>query len=206
MKGLKSLTTTVGVVTAEGVVLATDRRVTSGFYVAHKRARKIWKIDDHIAATMSGGVADLQHLLDVLTAEARAYRVDMGKPVPVRSIANMASLILFQARPSVLIVHVIIGGWDQEEGPVMYMLDWLGSLTKEPKFIATGSGSPYALGVLEAGYREDLSISDAVDLAIRAVRAAASRDPGSGEGVDVVAISREGYREIFSAEAKLVVS
>jgi len=206
MKVLRSLTTTVGIVTRDGVVLATDRRVTSGFYVAHKRAKKIWKIDDHIAATMSGGVADIQHLLDVLTAEAKAYRVNMERPIPVRSIANLASLILFQVRPSILIVHMIIGGWDYEEGPVMYMLDWLGSLTKEARFIATGSGSPYALGVLEAGYRDDMDLQEAVDLAIRAVRAATSRDPGSGEGIDVAVISKDGYREVFSAEAKLVVS
>ncbi|MEM4765450.1 MAG: proteasome subunit beta, partial [Pyrobaculum sp.] len=139
------MTTTVGIAVREGVVLATDRRVTAGYYIAHKHGEKIWKIDDHVAATMSGGVADLQSVLSFLTLRAREYKLEYKKPIPIRTLVNYVSLILFYSRPFIYLVHSIIGGVDEEEGAVLYMVDWLGTTTKE-KYIATGSGSPYAKG------------------------------------------------------------
>ena len=190
-------TTTVGIVVNDGVILATDRRVTAGYYIAHRRKGvKIWKIDNHVAATMSGAVADLQKVLDALTATAMQYKVETGKPISIRALANYASLIVFSSRPFIYLVHMIFGGWDPDEGPVIYMLDFFGTLTRETEFMATGSGSPTAFGVLEDGYRKDMSIEDAVKLAVRAVRSAIYHDPGSGEGIDVVTITKEGYKEV----------
>lgn len=197
MMRLHTGTTTVGIVTNEGVVLATDRRVTAGYYIAHrKRGVKIWKIDNHVAATMSGGVADLQKVLDSLTAAAIEHKIETGKPISIRALANYASLIVYSSRPYVYLVHMIFGGWDPDEGPVIYMLDFFGTLTRETEFMSTGSGSPTAFGVLEDGYRRDMSIEDAVKLAVRAVRSAIYHDPGSGEGIDVVTITKEGYKEV----------
>ncbi len=190
-RALVTGTTTVGLAVRDGVVLATDRRVTAGYYIAHKRGKKIWKIDDHVAATMSGAVADVQKLLDGLTRFAQLYKIDAGRPVSIRALASYASLILFSSRPFIYIVHLIIGGYDQEEGSVLYVLDWFGSVIKETQFAATGSGSSVAFGVLEDGYRPDLSIEDAINLAVRAVRTAIMRDPGSGNGIDVMAMTRD---------------
>ncbi|MFP3216812.1 MAG: proteasome subunit beta [Vulcanisaeta sp.] len=192
-------TTTVGIVVNDGVVLATDRRVTAGYYIAHRRRGvKIWKIDNHVAATMSGAVADLQKVLDSLTAVAIQHKIETGKPISIRALANYASLIVFSSRPFIYLVHMILGGWDPDEGPVIYMLDFFGTLTRETEFMATGSGSPTAFGVLQDGYRKDMGIEDAVRLAVRAVRSAIYHDPGSGEGIDVVVITKDGYREVDS--------
>ncbi len=193
---LETGTTTVGIVTKEGVVLATDKRATAGYFIANKNVKKIWKIDDHVAATMCGSVADVQKLLDLLTRFARQHKVETGRPALIRSLANYASLILFSSRPFILVVHIILGGVDPEEGPVLYALDWFGTMTREDKYMATGSGSPIAFGVLEDNYREDLTIDEAVQIAVRAVRAAMMRDPGSGEGVIVATITKDGYREL----------
>ncbi|MCG2863119.1 MAG: proteasome subunit beta [Vulcanisaeta sp.] len=192
-------TTTVGIVVNDGVVLATDRRVTAGYYIAHRRRGvKIWKIDNHVAATMSGAVADLQKVLDSLTAVAIQHKIETGKPISIRALANYASLIVFSSRPFIYLVHMILGGWDPDEGPVIYMLDFFGTLTRETEFMATGSGSPTAFGVLQDGYRKDMGIEDAIKLAVRAVRSAIYHDPGSGEGIDVVVITKDGYREVDS--------
>ncbi len=198
------MTTTVGIKARDGVVLATDRRVTAGYYIAHKRGEKIWKIDEHVAATMSGGVADLQGLLNTLTILARDYKIEHRRPIPVRTLVNYASLLLFYSRPMIYIVHSIFGGFD-DEGPQLYMLDWLGSYSEE-RYISTGSGSPYAMGVLEVGYRDDISIDEAVKLAENAVKAAMRNDPGSGEGIDVVVITKEGFRRVISAQQRVVVA
>jgi proteasome endopeptidase complex, beta component (EC 3.4.25.1). Threonine peptidase. MEROPS family T01A len=120
-------------------------------------------------------------------------------------LVNYVSLILFYSRPYIYLVHSIIGGVDEEEGAVLYMTDWLGTVTKE-RYVATGSGSPYAMGALEAGYRDDLTLEEAVDLAIRSVKAAIKNDPGSGEGIDVVTITRkEGFRRVFTAQQRVVL-
>lgn len=199
------MTTTVGIAVKDGIVLATDKRVTAGYYIAHKREEKIWRIDDHVAATMSGGVADLQSVLSLLSLRARDYRIEYKRPIPIKALVNYLSLILFYTRPYIYIVHLIIGGVDEEEGPALYMVDWLGTATKE-KYIATGSGSPYAKGALEVAYREDMSVDEAVDLAIRAVKAAIRNDPGSGEGIDVVTITKkEGFKRVFSAQQKVII-
>ncbi len=199
-------TTTVGIVTKEGVVLATDRRVTAGYYIAHRRGKKLWKIDDHIVATMSGGVADLQYVLNLLTYRARRHKIETGKPIELRALANYASSLLFYSRPVIFIVHMILGGYDPVEGPIMYALDWLGSVTREARYIATGSGSPYAMGVLENEYREDLTVEDAAKIAFRAVRAAIMNDPGSGEGIDVVSVTSNGVRDLTSTSVKFIIS
>ena len=199
------MTTTVGIVGRDFVVLATDRRVTAGHYVAHKHIRKMAKIDEHIVMTMSGGVADLQYISNVLTLMAKRYRIETGKPISVRSIANYMSTILFYSRPIIYVVHSIVGGYSESEGAVMYHVDWFGTVTEERRYIVTGSGSPYAAGVLEAGYREDMALDDAVKLAVNAVLAAAAHDPGSGEGVDVLAVTPQGTREVYSARLNLTL-
>ena len=199
------MTTTVGIVGRDFVVLATDRRVTAGLYIAHKHIRKMAKIDDHVVMTMSGGVADLQFVVNVLTTVARRYRIETGRPIGVRSVANYVSTLLFYSRPLIYVVHSIIGGYTPSEGAVMYHVDWLGTVTEERRYIVTGSGSPYAAGVLEAGYRSDLSLDEAVKLAVKAVLAAAAHDPGSGEGVDVMAVTPEGVKEMYSAKLSLAI-
>lgn len=188
MRGFEPLkgTTTVGLVGPDFVVLAADKRATSGYYIASRDARKILEIDRHAAVTIAGTVGDAQQLVDRLRAEARYYSTLSGEPMPIRSVASLASLILFSYRP-ILAVEMLVGGVDSE-GPSLYLVDLLGSVTRE-KYAASGSGSPFAISVLESGYRENISTQEAIELVTKAVRAALSRDPGSGEGVDVAIVS-----------------
>jgi len=184
-------TTTVGIAFRDFVVLAADRRATSGSFIAHKRAEKIHVIDRHIAATIAGYVGDAQWLVERLRAEASLYRYTTGEPIRVESIATLASTILFSSRPFV-VVQMLVGGVDGGGGE-LYSIDWLGTVTKE-RYTATGSGTPYAISLLESEYREDLSPEEALKLAVKAVKVSTLRDPGSGEGVDVALITRDGVR------------
>jgi proteasome beta subunit len=190
---LKTGTTTVGVVCSDGVILATDRRVTSGYFIANKRGRKICRIDDRIAATIAGVVADAQMLMDRVSAQARLYRLVNNRPMSVRTVATLASNILFSSRYYPLILQAIVAGVD-DEGPKMFNLDLFGTMTEE-RYIATGSGSPMALGVLEGGYREGLKVDEALPLVVRAVSASMKWDPASGEGFDVAIITEKGIVE-----------
>ena len=187
-------TTTVGIRCVNGIVLATDRRVTSGFYVANKRGKKILQIDDMVYATIAGVVADAQMLIDRIKAHVKYVKTSTKQPLSVKAIASLMSNILFSSRSFPLIVQAIVAGID-DEGPKLFNLDLFGTLTEE-KYIATGSGSPLAIAVLETKYRDDLTVKEAIPIVIEAVKAAMKWDPGSGEGFDVIVITREGVEEI----------
>jgi len=193
-------TTTVGVVCKDGVILATDRRVTSGIYVAHKRGRKICQIDERKAATIAGLVADAQMIMDYIKAHINLMKATRKTTLSTKAVATLASNILFGARWFPYIVQFIVAGKD-DDGPKLYQLDWFGALTEE-KFIATGSGTPYAIGVLESAYSENKTVEEMLPFVIKAVKAALSRDPGSGEGINVVTITDEGVKELSEEELK----
>ena len=143
-------TTTAGIVCSDGVVLATDTRVTAGGYIAHKRGKKLLQVDRHLAVTISGGVADAQNVVDSLKYYANTYRIEKGIPLPVKSAARIVSNILFGSRYYPYIAIVIVGGYDSTGGSI-YNVDLFGSSIPE-KVTATGSGSPVAYGVLEEGF------------------------------------------------------
>lgn len=197
-------TTTIGVVCKDGVILASDTRVTMGFYVAHKHGKKIYRIDDHLAMTISGSVADAQRTVDILTANAQLYRLNIGRPLPVNSAARLIANLLFSARYAPLIAQVLIGGVD-DTGPHVFSLDPLGSLTEE-KCVATGSGSPIAYGVLEDKYKEDMSIKDVLPVVVKAVGSAMKRDAASGDSFDVAVIDEKGYRSLVDEEKRRILA
>lgn len=197
-------TTTIGVVCKNGVILASDTRVTMGFYVAHKHGKKIYKIDDHLAMTISGTVADAQRTVDVLTANAQLYKLEKGRPMPVSSAARFIANLLFSARYAPLVTQVLIGGLD-DTGSRVFSLDPLGSLTEE-KCVATGSGSPIAYGVLEDRYKEEVSVKELLPVIVKAVGSAMKRDAASGDSFNVTIIDETGYRELTEEEKKQLLA
>ncbi len=191
-------TTTVGLKVKDGVILAADKRASQGYYVAHKKVRKLVEIDDHIVMSTAGLVADAQMLASQLRIMARQYRLENGAKVTVKYLASYLGLLLNSSKYFPYQVQLLLGGYD--DAPRLYSISWFGDYFEE-NYTITGSGSPVAVGVLEEGYREDLSIEDAVNLAVEAVRAAIKRDVFTGEAVDVAIITREGIRwESFSKE------
>jgi len=119
-----------------------------GSFVAHKHAKKVYRIDHHLAMTIAGTVGDAQALVEMLRANSSLYRLDLARPIPVNSAARLVSNILFGARYYPLGVQALIGGVDDSGGHI-YALDPLGSMMEE-KYVSTGSGSPVAYGVRES--------------------------------------------------------
>jgi len=193
-------TTTIGLVCKNSVVLASDTRVTMGSYVAHKHGKKIYKIDDHLAMTISGGVADAQRTVDILKVNAQLYKLNMDRPIPVSSAARLIANLLFSSRYAPLIAQVLIGGMD-DTGPHVFSLDPFGSLTEE-KCFATGSGSPIAYGILEDRFKEDMPAKEVLPVIVKAVDSAMKRDAASGDSFNVAVIDVKGYRELTKEEKK----
>jgi proteasome beta subunit len=197
-------TTTVGIVCSDGVVLATDTRVTAGGYIAHKRGKKLLQVDRHLAVTISGGVADAQNVVDSLKYYAGSYRIEKGIPLPVKSAARIVSNILFGSRYYPYIAIVIVGGYDSSGGSI-YNVDLFGSSIPE-KLTATGSGSPVAYGVLEAGFVEGLPVAKGVALAGNAIIAAMKRNVYTGDHFDIAIIDKAGFREVSEQEKEKLLA
>jgi proteasome beta subunit len=185
--------TTIGVICADGVILASEKRVTYGYLVVSKGVKKVFKITDQIGAACAGLVGDMQVLTREVEAQANLFSMDVGRRISVRSAAKLMSVILFNRRYAPLITQTIVGGLD-EEGPSLYVLDVLGSLIPD-KYAVVGSGTEIAMGVLEEGYKEGLSIEEAKALVTRAIKSAISRDAMSGDGIDFIVITKEGITE-----------
>jgi proteasome beta subunit len=191
-------TTTVGLVCSDGVVLATDTRVTAGGFIAHRRGKKLLRIDDNIAMTISGGVADAQNVVDTLKYYTNSYRIEKGRQMPVKAAAQVVSNVLFSSRLYPLIADVLVGGVDATGGSI-YNVDFFGSINKE-KMVATGSGSPVAYGVLESEFKEGTPVMKVYPLAAKAIIAATRRNVATGDHFDVAILDKEGFREISEQE------
>ena len=196
----KTGTTTLGMVCKDGVVIATEKRATMGTLIAHKNTQKLYKIDEHLALATAGLVGDLQVLARYLNAEANLYRLKREARMPVKSAATLMSNILNQRKFYPYYVQLILGGYDNTGGHV-YSLDAAGGAIPD-KYTSAGSGSPYVFGVLEDNYRDDMTASEGVDLAVRAITAAMNRDSASGGMINVAVINEDGFKELPEDEIK----
>ncbi len=193
-------TTTVGLKCSDGVVFATERRATMGNLIAHKVAQKIFKIDDHIGATIAGGVGDAQTLMKYISAEVTLYRLRNGERISVESAATLTANILHSSRFYPFLVQTLLGGID-DNGPALFSLDPTGGVIGD-KMISTGSGSPIAYGVLEDRYHEDMDTEEGIDVAIRAIQSAMERDTFSGNGILVATVTKEGFKMLPEEEVE----
>jgi len=197
----KTGTTTIGLVCKDSVVLAAEKKSTMGYLVASKESEKILAVDDHIAMTIAGASGDAQTLARYMKAELKLFEMQNHRKISVLGAATLLGNILQGSKYFPYYVQLIIAGFD--EGPRVFTLDAIGSVEEEKKFFSTGSGSPYALGVLEDNYKENMSVEDCAKLAARAVRAAIERDIGSGgKGIDIVAITKDGFKFLRTETVK----
>jgi proteasome beta subunit len=187
-------TTTVGLIFAGGVILATEKRATMGYMIASKRAKKVYRIADRIGMTIAGGVGDAQQLARIITVECNLYQIRRSRAISVGAASTLLSNYLNQNRYFPYYVQLLVGGVD-EHGPSVYSVDAMGGATKEEDIVSTGSGSPMAYGVLEDRYRPGMSEDEAIELAVRALRSAMKRDAGSGEGIHVVVITKDKFED-----------
>jgi len=191
---LKTGTTTVGLVCKDAVILGTDKRASMSYFVASKTAEKLHKIQEHLYMTIAGGVADAMYLVDVLRAETTLYQLKRERSIKVKSAGKLLSNILFQNKMYPFQVGLILGGVTEEEGPVLLDIGAYGSILPE-KFCAVGSGQNFSYGVLEAKYKENLTITQGKEIIIKAITSSIIRDMASGNGIDIAVVKKEGPAE-----------
>jgi len=196
-------TTTVAIKVKEGVVLCADMRASAGYFIANNNTMKIQKIEKHAGLTLAGGVADAQNIVDVLRYHANVHRIQNQEPIPIRSLARLTSLMFHQNRGYPFIADILVGGYDNQ-GPQLFNIDMFGSV-EEKNYVTTGSGSPVAYGLLEEEYHDNLTLDDAKSVALRAVKAAITRNIGTGDGINVALIDKNGFRLLENEKKKAVL-
>ncbi len=197
-------TTTVGIQAKDGVILCADMRASAGYFIANNNTMKIQKIDQHAGMTMAGGVADAQNITDILRYHANLHRIEKNKPISIKSLTRLTSLIFHQNRGYPFMADILVGGYDLS-GPDLYNIDMFGSVEKK-NFVTTGSGSPVAYGLLEEEYRENLSVDEAKAIALRAVKAAITRNIGTGDGINIAVIDKDGYHLLTKEQKKAIIA
>lgn len=185
--------TTVGLVCRDGVVLASEKRVSWGRMVMSRSGKKVFKVTPTIGLAFAGLVSDMQALAREAGAYANLFKLENNRPISVKSMAKLISNLLFQRRLFPLLMETLVGGVDSD-GAVVYALDPVGSVIPD-KFVSAGSGAPIAMGLLEANYREDMDLEAGAELALQAIKSAVARDAASGDGVDMLLIKADGIEE-----------
>jgi proteasome beta subunit len=197
-EALKKGTTTIGIVGKDCVVMGTEKRATMGTMIAHKTTQKLFKIDNHIGLAVAGLVGDAQILARYLTAEAELYRLKHETGMTIKAASTLMANILSARRMDPYWVQLLIGGIDAEGGHI-YSLDPAGG-SIEDKYVSAGSGSPFAYGVLEDYYKDNLGTDKCIELVIRSLTIAMSRDSASGNGANIAVISKDKFEELSEKE------
>ena len=196
-------TTTAAFLYKNGIVVCADSRATGGQYIGSSCVRKILPINRFLLGTMAGGAADCVYWERVLSERCRLHELRNREPISVAAASKLLVNMIYNYKGMGLSLGVMICGWDRREGPKIYMVDNDGRRLPGNMF-SVGSGSVYAYGVLDAGYRFDMSDEEAFDLGRRAIFTATHRDAYSGGVVRVYAIQKDGWRIISEEDNSIL--
>ncbi|NHX37710.1 MULTISPECIES: archaeal proteasome endopeptidase complex subunit beta [Halolamina] len=186
--GMKTGTTTVGIDAGDAVVLATDMRASMGNMVSSKDVQKVEQIHPTGALTIAGSVSAAQSLIETLKAESNLFEVRRSKQMSMQALSTLTGNLLRSG--AFYIVSPILGGVD-DKGSHVYAIDALGGTTEED-YAVSGSGSQFALGVLEQQYEDDMGVEAAKDVATKCIKSAMERDTASGNGINIAVVTDEG--------------
>lgn len=204
---LPEATTVLALTYADGVVMAGDRRATSGNVIAHKRVKKVYPADSYSAVAIAGTAGMAIELIKLFQTELEHYEKIEGTRLSLEGKANYLARLVRGHLPLAfqgLVVVPLFCGYDDGEGAgKLYSFDVVGGRYEEQDYATTGSGGAEARSFLKASYTPDTDETTAVRLAVEALVAAAEEDAATGgpdlrRGIypNVVTVTAEGFTEI----------
>jgi len=192
-------TTTLAFLFNEGVLVAVDSRASMGSYIGSGSVKKVIEISKYLLGTMAGGAADCSFWERNLALQCRIHALREGKRITVAAASKLLANTIYSYRGYGLSMGTMIAGWDKALGAGLYYIDDDGTRLKGDVF-SVGSGATYAYGVLDTGYRKDLTAEEAVELGKRAIYHATHRDAYSGGVINVYLIQKTGWTKKFSGD------
>jgi proteasome beta subunit len=206
---LKTGTSIVGIVCSDGVILAADRQVSAGNIVVQKDYAKIMPINERMLTAVTGSVSDAQFLLRVVSAELKLKELKSRKLPTIKESASLLSMLTFRSirQPTMIpsIVGTLVAGVDEDGTAKLFSIEPAGAIVEIKDYDANfGSGMPYILGVLERGYKKDMKVKEGVQLATECIKASTQRDMGSGYGLDIYTLTKDGVKKVVSQEIQSV--
>lgn len=179
--------------------MLTDRRASMGTFIASRKAKKVYKVNDYIGATIAGSVGDAEAIVKLIQAEAALYEMNNRERMSTKAAANLIANVLQGSKYYPYMIQVLIGGYDKKAS--IYTLDPLGGLIEED-MASTGSGSPVAYGVLELDYSLENTVKENIPVAVRAMLSALQRDCATGDGLSLVTITKDGFKQYSEDEVE----
>lgn len=177
----------------DGVVLGNDNRATWGYTVINKSTKKVFKITEYIGIAAYGLVGDFQVLVKIMRAQANLYLLDARERISTQSMGKLVSNYLYSRKMFPLYTNLVIAGMDKD-GPKLFTLDAIGSLMPDD-YGTAGTGMLLSIGILEAEYKKEMSVEEGEKLVEKAMNAAMKRDAMSGNGIDILTITKDGAKE-----------
>lgn len=202
---LKTGTSILGIVCKDGVVMAADRRTTAGNMIIGKNVQKAVQINDYLVMSGSGNASDIEMQKKIILAQLRLKELRSRSRPTVSQAANLIGTITYQSirQPSMIasIVGTLVAGFNEDGTTELYTVEPAGTAMKVDDYDANwGSGMPYVLGLLERQYNKDMTVNQGVELAIEAIKSSTQRDVGSGNGIDVFTITKNGINHVVEQE------
>ena len=202
---LKSSTTILGIVCKDGVVMGADRQATAGNLVMSKNVQKVVPINDYLVVSATGSVSDIEMQKKVLAAELRLKELKSKRRPTIREAANLIGNMTYRniRQPSMIpaMVGMLVAGVNEDGTTELYSIEPAGTAIKIEDYDANfGSGMPFVLGLLERLYNKEISISEGIKLALEAIKSSTQRDTGSGYGIDIFTINKEGINQEIAKE------
>ncbi len=201
----KTGTTTVGIRTKDCVILAADQKATMGYFAIELNSQKVYKLTDKIGMTIAGGSGDAQTLVRFLRSQAKLFEVERDNSITTKALVTFIANILSGNRYYPFMVQFIIGG--HTGTPQLFSMDAVGGMSDVDDYTVTGSGSEFAMGVLDTQYLSTMKKDDAIKLAIRAVTAAKKRDVMSGgHSITIMVIDSNGIQELNKKDVEKFIT
>ena len=196
---LKTGTSILGIVCKDGIVMAADRRATAGNLVMSKNTEKIARINDYLVMSGTGMASDIDMLQKLISAELRLKHLRSKTRPTIKEAANLIGMIAYSHIRNFTMIPFIAGtlvaGFNEDNSFDLYTIEPAGTVAKVDDYDANfSSGMPFILGILERQYKKDISVKEAVQLALECIKSSTQRDVGSGSGIDVVTITKEGIK------------
>ena len=208
-------TTCVAIRFEDGVILAGDRRATSGHHISHRTLDKVFQSDTYSGVAISGAAGPAIEMVKLFQLQLEHYEKVEGKQLSLEGKANQLSTMIRQNLPAAMqgmVVIPLFAGFDtREKIGRIFQYDVTGGRYEEKSFATTGSGSLHATTVIKLGFQSELSLSDATELAANAIFEASEEDSATG-GPDLIrdvfptisSITQDGFSSVPHSDVSAI--